>query len=153
MAQSYFSKRFRHPFYHRNVTINYHLRCFFAMHNSQDRKKTVAACPMLAFFARVGLHEGIRQEFGDMRKTEMQAATKAKPFKPFQIRLADGEKLPVDHPDYFAHSPDWAAVLWVTLSEGSLTRNRKRRGGQTPCQTSCLLCPDLRSSGAALPAQ
>jgi hypothetical protein len=46
-----------------------------------------------------------------MSKTEMKAAAEAKPFKPFHIRLADGEKLPVDHPDYFAHSPDWRTVI------------------------------------------
>ena len=46
-----------------------------------------------------------------MSKTEMKAAAEAKPFKPFHIRLADGEKLPVDHPEYLAHSPDWRTVF------------------------------------------
>jgi hypothetical protein len=46
-----------------------------------------------------------------MTKVEMQAAAEAKPFRPFEIRLADGERLPVEHPEYLSHSPDWRTVI------------------------------------------
>ncbi len=46
-----------------------------------------------------------------MRREELMAVAERKPFKPFQIRLADGEMLPVSHSEFLAHSPNWRTVI------------------------------------------
>jgi len=46
-----------------------------------------------------------------MTAREIQAVSVTKPFKPFRIRLSDGESLPVPNPEYFSHSPNWRTVI------------------------------------------
>lgn len=40
-----------------------------------------------------------------MRPENLQEALHATPFRPFVICLADGERIPVPHPDFIAHPP------------------------------------------------
>ena len=43
---------------------------------------------------------------------------KAKPFRPFIIRLGDGQALPVNHPEFLAYSPN-SRIATVYAHDGS----------------------------------
>ncbi len=40
-----------------------------------------------------------------MQAKELQLLSRAQPFRPFVIRLADGRGVPVDHPEFMALAP------------------------------------------------
>ena len=41
----------------------------------------------------------------NMTTRELQQLHQARPFRPFAIRLGDGQALPVDHPEFLAYAP------------------------------------------------
>lgn len=54
-----------------------------------------------------------------MTTEQLQKAIHAAPFKAFIIRVADGQQLPVPHPDFIAHPPG-ARTAAVFLPDGTV---------------------------------
>ena len=49
-----------------------------------------------------------------MTTEQLQGAIHAAPFRPFVLRVADGQHLFVPHPDFIAHRPGArTAVVWM----------------------------------------
>ena len=46
-----------------------------------------------------------------MTMAQMRAAFQTKPFRPFSLHLADGDVLPVPHPDFIAVGPGGRTVV------------------------------------------
>lgn len=46
-----------------------------------------------------------------MMLQQLQALYRAKPFRPFTLRMADGQKLPVESPEYIAFSPSGHTIF------------------------------------------
>lgn len=52
-----------------------------------------------------------------MRLPDLKAAKDARPFRPFHLRMADGQEIPVYHPNAMAWEEDTSRVVFV-LSQG-----------------------------------
>ncbi len=73
-----------------------------------------------------------------MNVKQLRTMMRATPFQPFEIHLADGRSLPVDHPEMLAITPPGRTV-GVGLSNGTietidllLVTSLKQRGDGTP---------------------
>jgi hypothetical protein len=42
---------------------------------------------------------------------QLRTVHRARPFRPFQLHLADGRRLHVPHPDFLSHSPKGRTVI------------------------------------------
>lgn len=56
-----------------------------------------------------------------MTSSQLRELIHAVPFKPFTIRLADGEHIPVPHPD-FIHMTGAGGVVFVTTEADDYSR-------------------------------
>jgi hypothetical protein len=86
-----------------------------------------------------------------MTTQALQSAMRARPFRPFTLRLIDGRALHVPHPDYIAHKPgssvagvvtDDDAAIIVDLMQivsievpDTIDRGKGKRGKQTRRET------------------
>jgi hypothetical protein len=53
-----------------------------------------------------------------MMNEALRKVHQARPFQPFDIHLADGRTLPVDHPEFLSQSPTGRTIA-VGLADGS----------------------------------
>jgi hypothetical protein len=72
-----------------------------------------------------------------MTAQQLRSLTQAQPFRPFDVHLADGRSLPVEHPEVVAITPPGRTIA-VGLSDGTieivdlfLVTSLKPRGGSS----------------------
>ncbi|MEW6606313.1 MAG: hypothetical protein AB1414_02505 [bacterium] len=53
-----------------------------------------------------------------MEIVEIRQIHNARPFHPFIIHLADGQKIPVEHPEFLAIAPDGHTIVFHSLRPG-----------------------------------